>query len=401
MRPKGAADPWVKLAKEAVDEFLDVFGGVEPQVAVAPGRVNLIGDHTDYNEGFVLPMAIDRGVAAAFRPRLDGRLRVHAAASRETREMEISRLAPAGGADFLAYAAGVVWAFREAELPVPGLDLLLHGNLPIGAGLASSAALELAVARALAGAALIPWEPLRMAKLAQQAESRFAGVSCGLMDQLAAAESHPGCAMLLDCRSLERQAVPIPTEATLVAMDTGVRRSLADSAYNERRASCAAALAALAPRLPGARALRDVDEAGLEANRDALDPISCLRARHVVAESRRPPACAAALRAGDLAAAGRLMNESHASLRDLFAVSCPELDLLTELARRHEACFGARMTGAGFGGSAVALVRSGGEEPFMAAVARAYARAQAPRDGALFVCRPSVGAHLVALEERP
>jgi galactokinase len=383
------------LAREAVDHFLDIFGGIEPQVAVAPGRVNLIGDHTDYNEGFVLPMAIDRAAAVAFRPRPDALLRVHAVSCGETREADLRRLHPPGEGGFLAYVGGVAWALRESGLETPGIDIVLHGNVPIGAGLSSSAALELAVARALCAVRGTAWDAVAMAKLAQRAENEYVGMNCGLMDQLAAAVSAEGSALLLDCRSLDMRVVSIPAGATVVVMDTGARRALTASAYNERRASCQAATKALAALRPGLRALRDVDEGLLEAGRDRLDATTWRRARHVVAENQRPFALAAAFAKGDLLAAGRLMNESHASLRDLYEVSSPELDLVTELARRHEGCLGARLTGAGFGGCAVALVRVDHAPRFIADMTAAYSRERPSLPGAFFACRPQAGARLL------
>jgi len=264
----------------------------------------------------------------------------------------------------------------------------------VGAGLSSSAALEMAVARALCDAADIVWDPFAMARLGQKAENDFVGVGCGIMDQFASAASHEGCALLLDCRSLETEAVPIPAEAAVVVMDTGARRSLAGSAYNDRRASCEAAVRSLLSLAPGIRALRDVDETLLARGRDLMDAVSFRRASHIVVENRRPVEMAAALRSGDLDHAGRLMNDSHASLRDLYQVSCVELDLVTDLAREHPGCRGARMTGAGFGGCAVALVDRSDVEAFITDVHIAY-RSRIDLPSAFFACRPSAGARLL------
>ena len=363
-------------------------------MASAPGRVNLIGDHTDYNDGFVLPMAIDRGTVCALGAREEGVLRVHSVAHGETREGRLAELRPPGGSSFFDYVAGVAWALREAGHGQRGADVLVLGNLPIGAGLSSSASLELAAARALMASAGRPWEPVAMARLAQRAENLYVGVSCGLMDHYAAAASAEGQALLLDCRSLEVRAVTVPEAVAVVVMDTGVRRALATSAYNERRASCEAAVHALKVLRPGLLALRDVDQPLLEAGRALLDVTTWKRAAHVVAENGRPVAMAAALGRNDLGAAGRLMNESHASLRDLYEVSSPELDLITDLAREHPACLGARLTGAGFGGCAVALVRSAGTADFVSALEGAWRDHSPERAGAIFATRPSGGAHL-------
>ncbi|MBI2071853.1 MAG: galactokinase [Gemmatimonadetes bacterium] len=376
------------LAARARRLFAERFGAPEPAgVAFAPGRVNLIGEHTDYNDGFVLPMGIDRGVVVAFRRRPDRRIRAHAALLGETRELELDGLEPRRVAGWAAYVAGVAWTLAGAGHRLPGLDVAIDADLPLGAGLASSAALELAVARGFSGAADLAWDPLVMARLCHRAENDFVGMPCGLMDQLAAAISRGDGATLLDCRSLETQPVPLPRDAALIIMDTGVRRTLTASPYADRLGACSAAVAALRTRAPQVRALRDANAGMLEALRDRLDPVVYRRARHVIEENGRPPAMAAALRAGDLRAAGRLMNQSHASLRDLYQVSSPELDALTDRARSHPACFGARMTGAGFGGCAIALVRRGEVESFEESV-RGAARA-------VFVTGPEGGARLV------
>jgi galactokinase len=364
-------------------------------VALAPGRVNLIGDHTDYNDGFVLPMALDRGTACAAGAREDGVLRVHSVAHGETREARLSELQAPGGSSFFDYVAGVCWALRESGHPLRGADALVLGNLPIAAGLSSSASLELAAARALAAVSALPWEPVAMARLAQRAENAYVGVSCGLMDLYAAAASRAGCATLLDCRSLEAQAVPLPEGATVVVMNTGVRRALATSAYNERRAACEAAVQALSALRPGLRALRDVDLPLLEEGRARLTATTWKRAAHVVAENQRPVAMAEAFRRGDLAGAGRLMNDSHASLRDLYEVSSLELDLVTDLARAHPACLGARLTGAGFGGCAVALVRSPGAVDFVRTLEAGWCEKRPQLAGEMFSAKPAAGARLV------
>lgn len=234
-----------------------------------------------------------------------------------------------------------------------------------------------------------------MAAQCRRAENEFVGVPCGLMDQFASAASREGCATVLDCRTLETQAVPMPEGAVVAVMDTGVRRELARSAYQDRRAACDAAVAALRRRFPEVRALRDATLDMLERTRDALDPVGYRRARHVVEENQRPRAMADALRARDLAAAGRLMNDSHASLRDQYQVSSPELDALTESARVHPACFGARMTGAGFGGCAIALVRREGADDFLGAVGASY-RSRGQRGEAWFVTPPADGARILA-----
>lgn len=385
------------------ERFARLFGGGQaPRFAHSPGRVNLIGEHTDYNEGYVLPMAIERGVTIAFAPRADRRIRVHSEAFAETGEFALDGLAPPAAprteaprrAAWASYVAGVAWALEQAGHRLAGADLALGGDLVIGAGLSSSAALELAAARAMCAVSEIEWNPVVMATLAQKAENEFVGVACGLMDQLASALATEGCALLLDCRSLQTESVPLPARAAFVVMDTGVRRSLSRSGYNERRRSCEAAVKALQAIDPSVRALRDVDQDLLESGRDRLDPLTFRRAAHVVAENRRPPALADALRRHDLAVAGRLMDDSHASLRDLYDVSSPELDRVAQIARGIPGCFGARMTGAGFGGCAVALIDAGVLESFLEHAGSAC-REHVNPEGQVFLARASHGTRLL------
>jgi galactokinase len=394
MTPANARGVSRELLRRATTCFGERFPGAPPRVAVSPGRVNLIGEHTDYNDGFVLPMAIGRVAVVAFRPRDDRVLRAYSVAYDETKDLAIDALAAPGGHDWLSYVAGVAWAFGSEGLPVCGLDVVVDGAVPIGAGLSSSAALELATARALAAAAGAPWDPVRMAKLGQSAENRYVGMNCGIMDQFASAACQEGHALLLDCRSLETRPVPVPAGAAVVVMDTGARRALAGSAYNDRRAACERVVAEIAKVSPDVRALRDVTVERLEAAKARLDATDFKRASHVVPENQRPVETAHALEAGDLARAGRLMNDSHFSLRDLYEVSCEELDLVTEIARRQPSCYGARMTGAGFGGCAVALVKAADVESFCGAVLSAY-EAKIDLPAALYPCRPEAGARLL------
>jgi galactokinase len=276
-----------------------------------------------------------------------------------------------------------------------GADLAITTDLPTGAGLSSSAALEIGVARALAAVSGAEWNPIQAARLAQRAEHAFAGVACGIMDQLAVAATQPGTALLIDCRSLDTMAVPVPVAARIVIFDTGVRRALAGSAYNDRREACARAVERIRTLDPNVRALRDVSPELLERARELFDPIDCRRAQHVVHENARPHALAAAFADGKLRAAGQLFNESHASLRDLYEVSCLELDVVVELANAEVECVGARMTGAGFGGCAIALA-TGDTETFVRRLTDGYL-ARTGLKGTPFVCRPSPGAQIVTL----
>jgi galactokinase len=269
------------------------------------------------------------------------------------------------------------------------------GDVPIGAGLSSSAALELAAARAFAALGGMPWEAREMALAAQRAENEWIGVQCGIMDQMISASGEEGHALLIDCRSLETKSVPIPAETAVVILDTSTRRGLVDSAYNDRRAHCELAAEAL-----GVRALRDVDLATFESRADELEPLIRRRARHVITENERTLKAAAALERGDADEMGRLMNASHASLRDDFEVSRRELDVMVEQAQAHPACHGARMTGAGFGGCAVALVRRADAGDFARAVAAAYTRETGltPR---IYVCSATAGASVEMASAEP
>jgi galactokinase len=259
-----------------------------PAIATAPGRVNLIGEHTDYNDGFVLPMAIDRRVGIAFAPRDDRLLRMRSAVFDETHEIPIDDLSPPGGSQWHSYVAGAAWALAAGGHRVVGADLVVDGDVPLGSGLSSSSALVMASILALCEASGLPWAPVEMALLGQKVEREWVGVAGGVMDQFTAVMAQRGQALLLDCRNLSHSAVPIPDEAVVVVMDTGAPRTLAGSAYNERSATCRAAVEALRESNPDIRALRDVDLEALEANRELLDDTVYRRALHVVTENQRP-----------------------------------------------------------------------------------------------------------------
>ncbi len=338
------------LRDKVVQAYTERFGRRPSYLIRAPGRVNLIGEHTDYNDGFVLPMAIHRAVWIATGPGLTGSMALRSldfGAEVDVPLDPVSRGGPAWG----EYAKGVAWAMRRAGLPVVGWQGVVGGDIPIGAGLSSSAAFELAVARAFAYAAGLPWDPTAMARLAQTAEHEWVGVHCGIMDQIACACARAGQALLLDCRSLEMRALPLPPGSAVAVLDTGTRRDLSTSAYNDRRTDCEVAASFF-----GRPALRDVSMADLKALGAALDPRLLRRARHVVSENERTQQAAAALARGDAAELGRLMDASHSSLAQDYQVSSEALDRMVEAARRHPGCYGARMTGAGFAGCVVALV---------------------------------------------
>ena len=362
------------------DELIEALIATEPSAASrrneimtvrAPGRVNLIGEHTDYNMGFVLPAAIDLELRIAYLPSDDGRVELVRLDSGERDGFELGEPRSKTNS-WIDYVAGTAWALDEAGLPLTGLRGVIASTLPPNAGLSSSAAIELASAWAMLHDAGPTVDPFTLARICQRAENGYVGVQSGLMDQFAEACGVAGSAVLLDCRSLEWRAIPLPAEVTLVVLHTGSRRHLDGSAYNERRSQCEAAVAELARDDPRITSLRDVTPEVLEAARGRLDPIPFARAEHIVNENGRVEATVAALAADDLDAVGRLFAESHASLRDLFEVSSPELDAMVEIATSVDGVVGARMTGAGFGGCTVNLVRPAAVDALRAAVLERY-----------------------------
>jgi galactokinase len=368
--------------------FEQRFGHRPAFLARAPGRVNLIGEHTDYNDGFVLPMAIDREVAVVGAPRDDRRIRLYALNFDDEACFALDQLQRGEPADWSDYPRGVAWVLREAGFDLVGFDGVLYGDVPIGSGLSSSAAIEMAVFMAFAACqpALAGLDRVRAAKLAQRAENAFVGVNCGIMDQFVSALGQAGHALFIDCRSLDYAPVPMPDGMAVLVVDTAAPRSLAASAYNERRAQCEAAA-----RLLGVPALRDLSPEIFAQRRAALPALVAQRAEHVIYENRRVLDAVAALRAGDVATFGRLMNESHDSLRDLYEVSSAELDAVVEIARGVSGVYGARMTGAGFGGCAIALAEQTAVDALRDAVMREYP-ARTGRQPSIYVCTANDGA---------
>ncbi len=353
--------------------------GHEPRfIAEAPGRVNLIGEHTDYNGGFVLPVAIDRTVAVAVAPREDARVRIHSVDLDQCDDysLDTARRHPMGG--WRNYVRGVLWALLDAQLPLRGVDLSVSGDVPQGAGLSSSAALELALAGAICSASGIELPARDMALLCQRAEHMYAGVQCGIMDQLTAALARADCALFIDCGSLKTDDVPIPSSVAIVVIDSKIPRELGSTPYNQRRQECAEAARAL-----GVPSLRDADEAQIES---LADGDLRRRARHVLTENARVLGAKVALGSGDTAALGRLFAESHASLRDDFEVSLPEIDLLVELAGDAPGVIGARLTGGGFGGCTVNLVEAAQAREFGKAVVSEF-RQRTGLEAESHVCR--------------
>jgi len=366
-----------KRTEEICSEFAKVFDGPPTHVAIAPGRVNLIGEHTDYNDGFVLPVALDKDVRVVFRPRTDRRVRLYAVEFDSWADFDLDSLAFDDNIFWANYTMGVAWALEEAGVTLRGLEGVVSGNIPRGSGLSSSAGLEISNALALLSAAesVDALTGPQIAKAAQHAENVFVGVNCGIMDQFISMLGEEGNALLIDCRSLDYQRVPFPDGASLVIGNTKASRSLANSAYNERRAQCEGGVAHLQSVLPGITALRDVTSAQLEEHKSLLSPVVYRRCRHVVGENERVAATVAALAAGDLDEVGRLMNASHESLRYDYEVSSDALDAMVDAMRSVDGCLGARLTGAGFGGCAVALVRKGEERSVRDAIFESYAKA--------------------------
>ncbi|WP_030666262.1 galactokinase [Streptomyces rimosus] len=392
-------------ARHTADRFREVYGTAPAGVWAAPGRVNLIGEHTDYNDGFVMPLALPHTTLAAVAPRADGVLRVHSgdgSGGGQTVELRLDTLRPAADGGWAAYPAGVAWALREAGLPVGGADLHYESTVPVGAGLSSSAALEVVTALALDDLYGLGLTRQRLAQLAQRAENAFVGVPCGIMDQTAAACCTDGHALFLDTRDLAQRQVPFDLAGEglrLLVVDTRVTHELGDGAYAQRRAMCERGARAL-----GVRALRDVPYAHLPEALDKLaaaddgqgagpvggGPGTAAVVRHVVTENRRVEEVIARLDAGEARAIGPLLTAGHASLRDDFRVSCAELDLAVEAAGAAGA-LGARMTGGGFGGSAVVLVEEADADTVAVRITEAFAAAghTAPR---IFPAVPSAGA---------
>jgi galactokinase len=385
----------VSVARDLATRFAQRFGAA-PRIFRAPGRVNVIGEHTDYNDGFVLPAALELATFVAILPRRDRLLRATSLAFDSTVGIDLDDAAPTLREDWSDYVRGVALVLERGGHRLVGADMMIAGNLPVGAGLSSSAALEVAVGYALLNVARIPVDLVALANWCRSAENDFVGMRCGIMDQLVSCCGIPGHALLIDCRSLAIRPVEIDPCIRLVVCNTMVHHELASGEYNKRRAECEEGVARLAGSLGKIDALRDVTMADLAKHATVLPETILRRCRHVVSENDRVLSAAAALESSDLALCGRLMNESHRSLRDDYEVSSSELDLMVALANGLPGVYGSRMTGGGFGGSIVSLVEAGAVDHFRESIARAY-RDATGRDPSIFACSPGPGVGPVVL----
>ena len=381
----------MSIQQDVISHFEQHFGQAPTLVVRAPGRVNLIGEHTDYNDGFVMPMAIDRAVFIALRPRTDDSIHIVSLDFDEPihfqmNTMEKEKTSPA------EYVKGVVYALQQRGMALSGWEGVMKGDVPIGAGLSSSAALELAIARALVAVSGLEWDAKQMALASQFAENNWVGVQCGIMDQMISAVGQRNHAVIIDCRDLSTETLPLPDGTVVVILDTNTRRGLVDSAYNERRRQCEDAA-----RFFGVKVLRDVSLADFKARQGELSPLTARRAHHVISENERVLQARDAMLNGDPNTLGKLMVASHVSLRDDFEVSSPALNRVVECALEHDSCFGARMTGAGFGGCGVALVDANRIDSFLEHIQRWYANHE--HEGAIrptvYVCNATDGASIV------
>jgi galactokinase len=355
--------------------FQERFGSKPSRFFFAPGRVNLIGEHTDYNEGYVLPMALDKGTLIAANPRRDRRVRAYSAPINQITEFELDQPVPTGVGSWTDYIGGVAWILNDRHGSLTGADLAVASDLPIGAGLSSSAALELAAGLALASLSGLEIDRLALALIGQEAEHNYVGIKCGIMDQYVAAFGRRHNALLIDCRSLQSQVIPLRLDNyQIVVCDSHVKHELASSEYNQRRSECEDGVKLLQKAMPSIQALRDVGMSDFNRHQSLLPRTVRQRCRHVVTENERTLAAAEALKSGNLTEMGRLMTASHASLKNDYQVSCPELDLLVDSALRIEGVLGARLTGGGFGGCTVNLVHRESINLFRNRIAGEYER---------------------------
>ena len=378
----------MSLKQLATEKFEEKFGEAPTFIIRAPGRVNLIGEHTDYNDGFVMPMAIDRAVWLAIRPRTDGIVSVESLEMEDAAEFEIGNLGQPGDG-WGEYLKGVTWALLEDGFDLSGWEGVMTSDVPVGAGLSSSAAIEMATAMAFMALSNTEWVAARMAKIGQRAENDWVGANTGIMDQMISASGVPDHALMIDCRDLSTRLVPLPEKTAIVILDTMTRHTHSDSGYNDRRNECETAA-----KHYGVSHLRDLTNVALQKGAEGLGRIPLRRATHVVSENDRVLQAVKAMEVGDAHLMGLFMNASHDSLRDNFEVTNRDLDLMAALAQESVGCYGARMTGGGFGGCVVALVREDRADEFAKEIASDYFEVTDLRPN-IYICKATAGAKIV------
>ena len=372
------------------ERFHEMFGS-EPLIVRAPGRVNLIGEHTDYNDGFVMPAAIGYYTWVAAAKRNDRIVEAYSERFKEKITLSLDKLSgppQRHWSDFIRGTAAILQA--EGHI-LSGINLLIEGEVPLGAGLSSSASLEMATALAMTSISGVKVDRLELVKLCQKTEHQYIGTLCGIMDQFVSAFGKAVHALMLDCRSLEYKTLPIPSNVSLVVCNSMVKHELASGEYNRRRADCAQGVKLVRRHLPDVQALRDVEIEDLETWKEEMEPTVYRRCRHVVTENRRVVAAAQAFQSGEADCFGHLMYRSHASLRDDYEVSCKELDLLVDLAAASPGVYGARLTGGGFGGCTVNLTRADAAVQFKSHIERTYHDATGMTPD-VYICEPADGA---------
>ncbi len=388
------------LLQTATAEFQKRFDEKPAHIAMAPGRVNLLGEHVDYNDGFVLPAAINLATWIAFSPTgtdetilfaidLKEEVTFNSAGIQSKKDINGNAFS-----DWVKYPAGVAWSLQENGLQVKGMKAVFCSDVPRGASLSSSASVEMTFGKAweLLGGWKIP--PMQLALIGQQAENKYVGMNCGIMDQFASACGEKDRLLLLDCRSLEYRTLPLPEDVAIVIADTSVRRTLLTSAYNKRRASCEEAVKLLQKKKPGLSSLRDITPEEFNRLSSDLPEETEMRARHVVNEIERTSKAISLLEKGDVESFGVLMNDCHASLRDLYEVSGPELDLMARLAQPIKGCYGARQTGGGFAGCTVNLVKKEETDNFSKILSTQYEK-QTGLHPSVYICQASGGAAII------
>jgi galactokinase len=385
--------PRQSIEETAIRHFRLEFGQEPAFVASAPGRVNLIGEHTDYNEGFVFPAAIDKATAIAAGLRPDNMMAIYTANLQARHQASLEDLSPGTDAPWANYSKGVAVLLRERGCALSGMNLSVFSSVPRGGGLSSSAALEVATAGAIMALSSFSLPDLEVIKICQRAEHEAVGVKCGIMDQFISRLGRKSHAMFLDCRSLTYRYFPLPPHVSLLVCDTGVRRALATSEYNKRRNECSTAVSILSGVLPGISSLRDVSWDQFLEHQEMLDPLVRRRAKHVISENRRVEQAAEALEHAELSRFGKLMYDSHLSLQHDYEVSCQELDAMVDICAEEEGVYGARMTGAGFGGSAICLVDEKHAARVQKRILHEYPE-HAGRTPVLTVCTVDDGAHV-------